>query len=98
MKFQNKGAVLVEIALLFISKARNQNQSIAVTPYNTVQNSAALHAYTYTLSLSPSCKDIPHDNVNAATHCNTIEHSATLCNTLQHTATHRHTAAHCSTT
>ena len=28
MKFRNKGAVLVQIALLFISQPRNQNQSI----------------------------------------------------------------------
>jgi len=28
MKFQNKGAVLVQIALLFISQPCNQNQSI----------------------------------------------------------------------
>jgi len=28
MKFQNKGALLVQIAPLFISQPRNQNQSI----------------------------------------------------------------------
>jgi len=30
MKIQNKGAVLVQIAPLFISQPRNQNQSIQI--------------------------------------------------------------------
>jgi len=31
--------------------------------------------------------DIPHGNeLDAATHCNTLQHTATHCNTLQHTA------------
>ena len=40
-------------------------------------------------------------DLNAATHCNTLQHAATHCNTLQHTATHcimlQHTASHCNT-
>ena len=31
---------------------------------------------------------------NAATHCNTLQHTATHCNTLQHTATHCNTLQH----
>ena len=39
MKFQNKGAVLVQIAHLFISQPRNQNQSIGYIKINSLLKS-----------------------------------------------------------
>ena len=78
MKFQNKGAVLVQIALLLNSQPHNHNQSVS----NTLQDTASCyntmhHAETY-------CITLHHD----AAHCNTLQHAATHCNTLRHTATH----------
>jgi len=75
IKFQNKGAVLVQIAPLFISQPRNQNQSIVTLYESTVsggrkkiENVSSPYLFVYQV----------YDCV-----CNTLQHTL-----LQHHATH----------
>jgi len=111
MKFQNKGAALVQIAPLFISQPRNQNQSIH---WDYDANVKHIATHFYTLHTTAHCNKLQC----TATDCDTLQHTATdeqndakvkhrkailhashnhaHCNTLRHCNTRQIATACCS--
>ena len=98
MKFKSKGAVLVQIAPLFISQPRNPNQSIPKRSGMVEGNgttflfmNAGVLAGISVWRMIIDIFTVVKIHKYAYASCNALQHTTAHCNTLQHTATHCNT-------